>query len=109
VPRLQLQAPLSVQTAPHGQPLAPGAQVASWEQFRQLALLQVQLCPAVETFVPTSKFKHEPLLYAAAHVPPPVAPAALVPAVPEPADPVMPAEPPIATPVPPLPALPLPA
>jgi hypothetical protein len=45
-------APRSVQTAPHGQPLAPGAQLANDAQLMQLPFVHSQLCPPVETTVP---------------------------------------------------------
>ena len=45
------QAPLSVQTVPHGQPLPPGAQLAYVAQFLQLSLRQVQLWPPCDTCV----------------------------------------------------------
>jgi hypothetical protein len=45
-------APLSVQTAPHGQPVPPGAQLAKLAQLAQLPLEQVQLWPPLETWVP---------------------------------------------------------
>jgi phage tail protein X len=45
-------APLSVQTAPHGQPLPPGVQLEYPAQLAQLPLEQVQLWPPFETWVP---------------------------------------------------------
>jgi hypothetical protein len=49
---LYWQAPLSVQTTPHGQPVPPGAHLVSTAQLAQLPLLHVQLCPVFETCVP---------------------------------------------------------
>lgn len=39
----QWQAPASVQTVPHGQPLPPGAQLAKLAQFAQFPFEHVQL------------------------------------------------------------------
>ena len=44
------QAPLSLQTAPHGQPVAPGSHDRVPAQLRQLSLAHVQLWPKRETF-----------------------------------------------------------
>jgi len=50
--QVEPQGPASDQTTPHGQPLAPGAQLAKPAQLAQLPLLQTQLCPFRETCVP---------------------------------------------------------
>jgi hypothetical protein len=46
--------PMSVQTTPHGQPVAPGAHVEYEEQFLQLPSEQNQLCPVVDTCMPAT-------------------------------------------------------
>jgi hypothetical protein len=54
VPPPEPQVPLSVQTVPQGQPVAPGAQGSLPAQLAQLPLAQVQFLPPLETFVPVT-------------------------------------------------------
>lgn len=53
-----LTGPLSVQTVPQGQPLAPGAQLENVAQLAQFAFAHCQLCPPFETTVPCTYELH---------------------------------------------------